>query len=160
MRRFPLAIVLMVWCCAQAPAQTPDPDALCSSNDPDVSIPACTTIIQSGKEPPALIPFAYTNRGLGYLRKGQNDGAITDFDQAIRLFPWGTAYLGRGIAYTSKGLYKQAIADFDEAIRLSPGKNSAIAFYNRGLAKRSGGDAAGADADFARAKQLDPSIGN
>jgi Flp pilus assembly protein TadD len=45
-----------------------------------------------------------------------------------------------------------------QAITLNP--NDAIAYNNRGLAKRDKGDAAGADADIAKAKQLNPSIGN
>jgi hypothetical protein len=46
----------------------------------------------------------------------------------------------------------------ERAIRLNP--NLAEAFYNRGLAKRAKGDSAGGDADIAKAKQLNPSVGN
>ena len=50
----------------------------------------------------------------------------------------------------------RAIADFDQAIKLDP--KNAKAIYERGVAKRKSGDAAGADADIAAAKQLDPDV--
>jgi tetratricopeptide (TPR) repeat protein len=137
-------------------------------------------------------------RGSAYLRRGDYDLAIGDFDQAIKLNPLDVAaWSSRAYAYDAKGDYDRAIQNFDEAIRL--GKNSAndwnlrgnsyrhkgdydraIQDYdralelvsmrvdnvgpqfharflnNRALAKLAKGDVAGADADFAEAKQIDP----
>ena len=50
----------------------------------------------------------------------------------------------------------RAIADLDRAVELAPG--NAAALYNRGLAKRQTGDTAGADADVAKAREIDPNI--
>jgi tetratricopeptide (TPR) repeat protein len=58
--------------------------------------------------------------------------------------------------YAAKGDYDRAIADFDQAIRLDP--KLALAYYQRGFAKRAKGDAAGGDADIATAKQLHPTL--
>ena len=63
--------------------------------------------------------------------------------------------------YHAKGDYDRAIADYTEAIRLNP--KYVTAYYNRGLARAAKGDTAKADiikGDIAKAKQLDPSLGN
>jgi tetratricopeptide (TPR) repeat protein len=54
----------------------------------------------------------------------------------------------------NKGDYDHAIADYNEAIQLDP--NNALAFCNRGRAKRNINDATG-NTDIAKAKQLDAS---
>ena len=77
---------------------------------------------------------ARTNRGGAYLRKGDYDRAISDFDQAIQLDPkLASAYGGRAVAYARKGDYGNAISDYDQAIRLDP-KNSG-AYVARGEAR-------------------------
>lgn len=60
---------------------------------------------------------AYDERGKAYLRKGDYDRAIADFNTFIQLYPNQTdAYHNRGGAYGLKGDYDRAIADFDRAI--------------------------------------------
>ncbi len=51
---------------------------------------------------------------------------------------------------------KGAIADYDITIGLNP-KHS-YAYYNRGMAKEALGQPEAAQADFAKAKELDPSF--
>jgi tetratricopeptide (TPR) repeat protein len=84
----------------------------------DEPVAACTRIH-------ALNPcdaFAYNNRGLAYSRKGDDDRAIADCDQAIRLDPkLALPYKQhRGNAYNSKGDYDGTIADADQALKLDP----------------------------------------
>jgi tetratricopeptide (TPR) repeat protein len=98
---------------------------------------------------------AFRNRGVVYAFKGDNEKAIADLDEAIRLDPKSAlTYRNRGDAYLNKGEYERAIADYSEAIRLDPG--NAFAFCNRGGVKRKIRDASGS-ADIARARQLDAS---
>ncbi len=53
--------------------------------------------------------------------KGDNDRAIPDYNEAIRLNPRvAVAYVARGIALQASGDNDRAIADFYEAIRLKP----------------------------------------
>jgi hypothetical protein len=49
-----------------------------------------------------------------------------------------------------------AIADYDRAIEIDP--NHSHAYYNRSIAKKLKGDAAGSDADHKRAGEIDPAL--
>jgi tetratricopeptide (TPR) repeat protein len=95
---------------------------------------------------------ALNSRGFAYASKGDNDRAIADYTEAIRLDPNNSQALNnRGFAYASKGDNDRAIADYNEAIRLNP--QYAAAFCNRGRAKLKINDASG-KADIAKARQL------
>jgi len=102
---------------------------------------------------------AYFFRGVAYQNGvADADRAIADYTEAIRLKPdYGIAFSNRGIIYQNlKKDLPRAIADYTEAIRLLP--NFAVPYYHRGLAlKQSGGNG---DLDIAKAKQLDPSVGD
>ena len=74
----------------------------------------------------------YFESGEEHFNNSDNDRAIADYDQAIRLDPeYAEAYSNRGVAYASKRDYDRAIADYDQAIRLDP--KDAAAYYNRSL---------------------------
>ena len=60
-------------------------------------------------------------RAVAYYRKGDNDNAISIFDETIRQQPtFVSAYVDRGAAYQSKGERDKALADFNRALRLNP----------------------------------------
>jgi tetratricopeptide (TPR) repeat protein len=78
---------------------------------------------------------AYTSRGIAKLQKDDWDGAIADFNRALRFDPkLAQAYDNRGLAKTEKGDLEGAITDFNRVLQLNP-KNG-IAYNNRGNAKR------------------------
>ena len=116
----------------------------CTVNDPTRSLVGCT-------EPAS----GHVAEGLARAWRGDLDGAVAAFDQAIAASQQpGLAYLNRGLVYDRKGDRERAVADLDRAIRHAP--NSARAYYNRSLVFQRKGekDRAGADAD--RAIELDP----
>ncbi len=78
-----------------------------------------------------------------------NSGHLSREDRAYALY-------NRGYSYGEIGQYRRAIQDLDESIRLSP--EHAETWYTRHLCKERLGDNAGAQADYLRAKQLDPKI--
>ncbi|TRU48352.1 MAG: tetratricopeptide repeat protein, partial [Microcystis aeruginosa Ma_QC_Ch_20071001_S25D] len=78
--------------------------------------------------------YTYNNRGIAKSDLGDNQGAIADYNQAIKLKPdYADAYNNRGIAKSDLGDKQGAIADYNQAIKLKP--DYAIAYYNRGNAK-------------------------
>jgi lipoprotein NlpI len=88
-------------------------------------------------------------------QKGDYDGAIQDYNRAIRLdAESAAAFGGRGAAYFAKGEYEQAIQDFNEAIRLNP--KGARALWNRGLANLYAGHSSDAQQDLSQNLQVDP----
>ncbi|MCE3288907.1 MAG: Tetratricopeptide 2 repeat protein [Caulobacter sp.] len=54
------------------------------------------------------------------------------------------------------GRWSDAIADYNKAASIRP--DSAESLFGRALAKAGAGDKAGADADIAEARKLDPGI--
>ena len=64
---------------------------------------------------------AYNKLGAEYIRDGEFDKGIRNFDRAIELNPeFAFAYNNRGIAYAQKGDYREAIRNFDKALKLDP----------------------------------------
>jgi lipoprotein NlpI len=97
------------------------------------------------------------NEGLIKVQKGDLDGAIAAYNQALDLDPkMAIAYYNRGNAKNSEGNLDGAIADYTQALVLNP--SIALAYCNRGFARQSKGDSDGALADYAHALALNPKM--
>src|SRR5688572_3768910 len=88
-----------------------------------------------GEEPALKDADAYAARAYEWLRKGNVDNALKDYDRAVRLEPGRAAFWnGRGFTWHMKGIEDEdrpacedrALSDYAEAIRLDPGYASAI----------------------------------
>jgi tetratricopeptide (TPR) repeat protein len=126
----------------------------CTGSDSDRVIAGCTRMIQNPNETPHNRAVAFYNRGGIYKERKDNDRAISDYSEAIKLDPqYVNAYLNRGIAYDSKGDTDASIADFGRVIELKP--DDPLAYYDRGYLrcwrKR---DYDGAIADLSKAIDL------
>lgn len=82
-----------------------------------------------GSDPSAR---AYNNRGFYYYKKGEEDLAITDFKEALRLYneqveldphsnpDFAMIYLNLGSVYQAKRDYDIAIENYDNVVRICP----------------------------------------
>jgi len=131
----------------------------CSTASGDAGIAACSRAIASGDYKGINLAKLHFNRGIEYEAKGDDERAMADFSEAIKLDPKYTrAYNNRGVHYARKGELDRAIADYDEAIRLDP--KYVNAYGNRGNALRRKGDLDRAIADLSQAIGLDPKNAN
>ena len=146
----------------RALAQTVEQNAH-SCTDPQSSselrIQGCTALINSGQVTGPNLAGVFNNRAAAYYAESDNAHAIADFTHAIQLNPdLPGGYYNRGDAYLANKEYERAIADYDQAIRANP--NDAWAYHDRGLAERHLGHAGQSEADIAKARSIDPSVGN
>ena len=142
-----------------AVAQSDQQVRWCNGDDhatPDLMIKGCTALIRSGKVSGQDLAVAFTNRGSAYDDKRDEDRAIADHDQAIKIDPTlDLAFNNRANAYGRKGGIDRAIADYDEAIRLNP--TFSTAYNNRGKTYRDDKrDYVRAIADFDEAIRINP----
>ncbi len=148
LRLLPALLPAVVFFAAHAAAQglTPCFQATLADDD-DKVISVCSTVIKSAGLKGNSLSMAYSNRGLGYLRKGEYDRSITDFDQSIRIDPKNAfAYDNRGDAWREKGQYDRALTDYNAAIRNDA--TFASSYLNRGLTYERMGNPESARADY------------
>jgi lipoprotein NlpI len=136
--------ILALPCPHPAVAQSDQSFAACNNNDEafsdDVVIKGCTALIQSGALTQHHLVIALVNRGLAYYGKGDDDRAIADYNEAIRLRPnFAVAFNNRGWLYFDKGNYANASRDFARGVESSP-TNSYVAIYAYLARARSGGE--------------------
>jgi tetratricopeptide (TPR) repeat protein len=139
-----------------AAAQTSTNPCFAQETKADERLADCSKWIASGQLSGEKLAAAYDNRGSAYAAKQDDDHAIADYDQAIKLNAQDTgAYFNRGTAWFNKGDFNRATADFDQAIKLNP--QFARAYLNRGYAYFEKRDYDKAIADLDACIRLDPS---
>jgi tetratricopeptide (TPR) repeat protein len=101
---------------------------------------------------------AYNGRAWELLQIGRLEEAIRDANRAIELDDKDPHSFGtRATAYALSGDWVLALRDFDRSLAL---ESSAVDFFLRSRVRHVMGDDVGAAEDVARAKELDPYVGN
>ena len=124
------------------------------------SIDSCTRLIERGAENEQGRALVLYNRGVAWHWKGDDDRAIADLSETLRINPWFTdAWRWRGQAWFGKDDHARAIADYDAMVALDP--SNPQLHYLRGIlltwmkrheqAIESFGEAIRLDATFAKA---------
>ena len=102
---------------------------------------------------------AAAHNALGSLlnRSGHYAEALPHAERAVALDPGNARYrYNRGVVRAEHGLFAEAIADFDAALAAHP--DLTYAWLERGAAKLSLDDAAGARADWRKAAEMDSKL--
>ena len=130
-----------------APALADDDRTICERSSGEPAIAACTRAIASGAFTGLELAKLHTNRGVELKLKGDLDGALKDYNEAIRLDPANHfAFNNRANVRRDKGDLAGAIADYTEAVRLEPAY--AAAYTSCGLVQERVGDLDGARESF------------
>lgn len=96
------------------------------------------------------------NRGIVKARRGDDGGALNDFDAALKLNPdQPEALLNKAITIVRRGRGGDAIALFTRALELRTARPE-LAHYGRAIAHEQSGQVAAAYRDYRRASELKP----
>lgn len=99
----------------------------------------------------------YVNRGIIYMRSGQYDRAVADYDAGLRLVPdLYEAHVNRGAALHGLKRYEEALASLNIGVKTQDIKALAVGYYNRGLVNERLGDVTSAYFDFKKALETNP----
>jgi|GEM_PF-6644658 len=101
------------------------------------------------------LALVYGNRGWCYTKKGNDEQAIRDFTESIRIDPRPLySVFDRGLAYVRRGEYEKARADLSVTLEKDP--NLTEAYFNRAWISMFRGDWDLAIADFSEAIRCEP----
>jgi tetratricopeptide (TPR) repeat protein len=93
----------------------------CFKEQGNTAIEACSRAIGSGRFAGADLAAIYDNRAIELRQRGDYDGAIADYSQALNIDAELTgAYAGRGLAYEGKAEVEKAKADYLKALAVAP----------------------------------------
>ena len=149
-------ISLLCLCTSVAAAQVPTDDlTACRSSNGEAAIAACGRVIFAGKLRDRDLAIIYNRRGLELERRGDEDGALKDYNEALRLDPkFALVLVNRALIFRKKADLDAAIADYSSAIRLNP--KLTAAYNGRGVIFNDKREYDQAIADFNEAIRLDP----
>jgi len=137
------------------PPLPPPPPEIVEVPAAPMPAPALPEIAQPLPEAPPVDASFYYNQGNANIQSNNNDGAIANYTEALKLDPRLIyALIARGAAYYSKGDYQSAVDDYSRTLELEP--NDAGVFNSRGNAYRQMGNYQMAIADYEAALRIDP----
>ena len=111
-------------------------------------------VVARGRDNPFLA-LPYSNRGVARKNRGDVEGGLADFNEAIRINPNDVrSWVNRANVYFNRQEYERALPDYERALVLDP--KNAIAHSNRGSVFANRGRFDAALADFDKALELNP----
>jgi tetratricopeptide (TPR) repeat protein len=100
-----------------------------------------------------------TNRGILFMRMGEHDRALIDYNKSIRLMPeLLESKVNQGAALYGLGRYEDAMDALNAGVYTDSVDARAIGFYNRALCHEKLGDLQSAYEDFRRALDTQPAF--
>lgn len=99
----------------------------------------------------------YTNRGILYMRIGNNTKALWDYQRSLEMMPTlKEAKVNLGAALYNLKRYPEALVALNEGVGTTSEEARVIGYYNRGLTHEKLGDLQSAYEDFRRALEMRP----
>jgi tetratricopeptide (TPR) repeat protein len=125
----------------------------CDDRTPDISVAACTALIDAPDTAPAVRSRAFFLRGVSHAHLGRFQRAIRDYDEAIRINPQHTMALNnRADAWLRLGEPAQGLPDIDRALAINP--RDPLFNTTRGELAQANGDRDGAIRSYETALRL------
>jgi serine/threonine-protein kinase len=115
---------------------------------------AVGAVFMLGRIPQRVIASYALRQGNALQERGDSEGAIAHYTNALKAFPTADAYTQRGIAYFLADEPLLAQEDLNRAIEL--GNTNSQAVYYRGNIRYGLGDLQGALEDYTQAIQMNP----
>lgn len=134
-------------------------EAVVAGDSSDRTVEECTRALNYRRiDRPTQLQLLI-NRGVTHMRRGENEPAIADFDEVIRLDRrQAEAHLNRGAVLVQMRQYGPAISAITEALGLGV-REPHKAYFNRGAAREALGDLRGAYEDYSTALEIQPDWG-
>jgi tetratricopeptide (TPR) repeat protein len=124
----------------------------------DVAIKVVDPVLAQAGVTPVDRANLYYQRGLAHFAKRDHQGALTDFDAALKEVSQHVgALVKRAEAYAALNKPDDALKAYDLAVERAP--SNLIAHNDRGAYRRYRGNLEGAVADFSKTLELDPNFG-
>jgi len=121
------------------------------------AITICDIALDTEQLRPKDRAATFTNRGILYMRQGDNTRAIADYRKSIDLMPnLKEAKVNLGAALYNLKRYPEAMTALNEGIDVANPDAQAVGHYNRALTHEKLGDVQSAYADFRRALEIKP----
>ncbi|UPT64324.1 MAG: tetratricopeptide repeat protein [Hyphomonadaceae bacterium JAD_PAG50586_4] len=134
-------------------------EAVVAGDSSDRTVEECTRALNYRRIDRATQLQLLINRGVTHMRRGENEPAIADFDEVIRIDRrQAEAHLNRGAVLVQMRQHGPAIAAITEALGLGV-REPHKAYFNRGAAREALGDLRGAYEDYSTALEIQPDWG-
>lgn len=104
-----------------------------NENKPGNKILAFNEAVKSAQNDSKLLSISYYNRGIVYYEMKDFDKAVSDFMEALKIYPDSIDYLkNAGLTYLILRKYDESIKCFEKIISLEP--DSSLGYFLRGNA--------------------------
>lgn len=99
----------------------------------------------------------YVNRGIVRVNRGDIDGGLKDYHEALRLRPnLGDAMANMGTAYLRAEQYQEALINLDKALQYDNLRRPSHVYFNIAMAQEELGNTKAAYLNFKKAAELNP----
>jgi Tfp pilus assembly protein PilF len=121
------------------------------------ALEVCNQAIELERLRPRDKAATHTNRGILFMRQGNNTRAMWDYERSLEILPdLREAKVNLGAALYNLKRYPEALSALNDGVGTDSVEAKAIGYYNRGLTHEKLGDIQSAYEDFRRAFQIKP----